>query len=69
MHARKGFKVRVMKTDGEFEDLTETFVAPELDVEINITERDEYVGEIEKLLKKEQEHHVLDYHAKRNQKQ
>ena len=43
---RKGFKVRSIKTDGEFEDLVKPFVAPELDVDMNIIARDEHVGEI-----------------------
>ena len=48
---RKGFKVRAIKADGEFEDLVEPFTAPELDVDMNITARDEHVGEIEGIIK------------------
>ena len=51
MCARNGFKVRFRKSDGEFEDLVEPFVAPKLDVEMNITAIDEHVGEIERSIR------------------
>ena len=45
MHHRKGFKVRFIKADEEFKDLVEPFESPELDVDKNVTARDEHVGE------------------------
>ena len=51
MHAREGFKVRVIKADGEFEDLTKPFAAPEQDVDMNMTKRDEHTGEIERIVR------------------
>ena len=47
----KGFKVRVMKDDGEFEDLIEPFAALELDVDMSITSKDEHVGKIEMIVR------------------
>ena len=51
MHSRKGFKVRVIKADGEFEDLTEPFAAPERAVDMNMTIRDEHTDEIERIVR------------------
>ena len=51
MCTRKGFKVRVTKADGELEDLTEPFAAPELDVDMSTTAKDEHAGEIESIIR------------------
>ena len=51
MRDRKGFKFRAIKADGEFEDLVDPFATPELDVDMNITVRDEHVGEIERIVR------------------
>ena len=50
MHHIKGFKVRAIKSDWEFEDLVEPFATPEPDIDMNITARDEHVGEIERII-------------------
>ena len=51
MHHRKGFKVRSIKADGEFEDLVELFATPELHVCMNIRAKDKYLGEIERIIR------------------
>ena len=45
MYHKKGFKVRAIKADGEFENLVESFDTPETDVDMNIAARDYHVGD------------------------
>ena len=51
MHARKRFKDRVINADREFEYLIDPLAAPELDAKMNITAKDELVGEIERIIR------------------
>ena len=48
---KKGFKVRVIKSYGEFEDLVDPFADQEIDMDMNVTARDEHVGEIERIIR------------------